>query len=146
MKLNSVKIIGRLVRDAETRMTQTGKIKQSFSIAYNDDYKKQGTEEWIKRVYYFNCYAWKEYEYMFKGARVLIIGKLVMLTYEDKKTGEKKSLPYIEVISLDFMADNTNKPTQQQQQCTEQVNKQAESQEQQEYPIKEEDISEEVPF
>ena len=112
MKLNRLEIIGRLVRDAEIKMTQTGKIKQYFSIAFNDDYKKQGTEEWVKRVYFFNCYAWKEYENMFKGAKVMIIGKLVMLNYEDKKTGEKKSVPYIEVVSLEFIADK--KPTAQQ--------------------------------
>lgn len=138
MKLNRIEIIGRLVRDAETRMTQTGKIKQSFSIAYNDDYKKQGTEEWIKRVYYFNCYAWKEYEGMFKGTKVFIAGKLVNLTYEDKKTGEKKSLPYIEVVSLDFIADNKTAQQPQPEQQAEQP--------QQEYPIKEEDFSNEVPF
>lgn len=142
MKLNRIEIIGRLVRDAETRMTQTGKIKQSFSIAYNDDYKKQGTEEWIKRVYYFNCYAWKEYEGMFKGTKVFIVGKLVNLTYEDKKTGEKKSLPYIEVVSLDFIADNK---TAQQPQPEQQIEQQAE-QPQQENPIKEDNFENEVPF
>lgn len=141
MKLNRIEIIGRLVRDAETRMTQTGKIKQSFSIAYNDDYKKQGTEEWVKRVHFFNCYAWKEYEGMFKGTKVFIVGKLVNLTYEDKKTGEKKSLPYIEVVSLDFMADN--KPAQAQPE--QQIEQQAE-QPQQEYPIKEDNFENEVPF
>ena len=142
MKLNRIEIIGRLVRDAEIKMSQkSGKIRQYFSIAFNDDYKKQGSEEWVKRVYYFNCYAWKEYEGMFKGARVLIIGKLVMLTYEDKKTGEKKSLPYIEVVSLDFMADN--KPAQAQQE--QQIEQQAE-QPQQEYPIKEDNFENEVPF
>ena len=141
MKLNRIEIIGRLVRDAEIKATQTGKIRQYFSIAFNDDYKKQGTEEWVKRVHFFNCYAWKEYEGMFKGTKVFIVGKLVNLTYEDKKTGEKKSLPYIEVVSLDFMADN--KPAQAQQE--QQIEQQAE-QPQQEYPIKEEDFSNEVPF
>lgn len=143
MKLNSVKIIGRIVRDAETKMTQNGKVRQYFSIAYNDDYKKQGTEEWVKRVYYFNCYAWKEYEGMFKGARVLIIGKLVMLTYEDKKTGEKKNIPYIEVVSLDFMADG-NKAIQ-----PEQIIKQVAQQQQEpgkEYEVKESNFESEVPF
>lgn len=137
MKLNRIEIIGRLVRDAEIKATQTGKIRQYFSIAFNDDYKKQGTEEWVKRVHFFNCYAWKEYEYMFKGAKVMIIGKLVNLTYEDKKTGEKKSLPYIEVVSLDFIADNKPAQVQPEQQI---------EQPQQEYPIKEDNFENEVPF
>ena len=141
MKLNRIEIIGRLVRDAEIKATQTGKIRQYFSIAFNDDFKKQGTEEWVKRVHFFNCYAWKEYEGMFKGTKVFIIGKLVNLTYEDKKTGEKKSLPYIEVVSLDLIADN--KPAQAQPE--QQIEQQAE-QPQQEYPIKEDNFENEVPF
>lgn len=141
MKLNRVEIIGRLVRDAEIKMSQSGKIKQYFSIAFNDDYKKQGTEEWVKRVYFFNCYAWKEYENMFKGAKVFVVGKLVNINYEDKKTGEKKSLPYIEVVSLEFIADN--KPAQIQQ---EQETEQQPAQPQQEYPIKEDNFENEVPF
>ena len=144
MKLNRLEIIGRLVRDAEIKMTQRGKIRQFFSIAFNDDYKKQGTEEWVKRVYFFNCYAWKEYENMFKGAKVMIIGKLVMLNYEDKKTGEKKSVPYIEVVSLEFIADK--KPTAQQEQQPEQQIEQEVEQPQQEYPIKEDNFENEVPF
>lgn len=139
MKLNRIEIIGRLVRDAEIKMSQkSGKIRQYFSIAFNDDFKKQGTEEWVKRVHFFNCYVWKEYEGMFKGTKVFIVGKLVNLTYEDKKTGEKKSLPYIEVVSLDFIADNKTAQQPQPEQQAEQP--------QQEYPIKEEDFSNEVPF
>lgn len=122
MKLNRIEIIGRLVRDAEIKMSQkSGKIRQYFSIAFNDDFKKQGTEEWIKRVYYFNCYSWKEYEGMFKGTKVFIVGKLVNLTYEDKKTGEKKNIPYIEVASLDFMADNKPAQAQPEQQIEQQA-------------------------
>ena len=142
MKLNRTEIIGRLVRDAEIKMSQkSGKIRQYFSIAFNDDYKKQGTEEWVKRVHFFNCYAWKEYEGMFKGTKVFIVGKLVNLTYEDKKTGEKKSLPYIEVVSLDFIADNK---TTQQPQPEQQIEQQTEQP--QEYPIKEDNFENEVPF
>lgn len=142
MKLNRTEIIGRLVRDAEIKMSQkSGKIRQYFSIAFNDDYKKQGTEEWVKRVHFFNCYAWKEYEGMFKGTKVFIVGKLVNLTYEDKKTGEKKSLPYIEVVSLDFIADNK---TTQQSQPEQQIEQQTEQP--QEYPIKEDNFENEVPF
>lgn len=142
MKLNRLEIIGRLVRDAEIKMTQTGKIKQYFSIAFNDDYKKQGTDEWVKRVYFFNCYAWKEYEGMFKGTKVFIVGKLVNITYADKKTGEQKSLPYVEVVSLDLIADN--KPVVQQEQQSEA--EQQQEQTQQEYPIKEDNFENEVPF
>ena len=145
MKLNRVEIIGRVVRDAETKMTQSVKVRQYFSIAINDDYKKQGTEEWVKRVYFYSCYTLKEYEGLFKGVRVLIVGKLITVTYEDKKTGDKKTIPYIEVASLDFMAGGSNKIATEVQ-PEQQIEKQAEQEQKQEYPIKEEDYSEEVPF
>ena len=78
---------------------------------------------------------------MFKGTKVFIVGKLVNLTYEDKKTGEKKSLLYIEVVSLDFIADNKPAHAQPEQQIEQQA-----EQPQQEYSIKEDNFENEVPF
>ena len=49
MKLNVFYGIGNLTRDSEIKTMPNGKTKQVFNIAINDDYKKAGTEEWIKR-------------------------------------------------------------------------------------------------
>lgn len=102
MKLNMVLVIGNLVKDATTVMMKNGKIKQSFSIAINDDYKKSGTDEWIKRPYFFDCYVvGKEYKDLVKGKKVLINGKLITKTYETD--GVKKKYTAIEVFTLDLM-------------------------------------------
>lgn len=107
MKLNMVLVIGNLVKDAITVTMKNGKIKQSFSIAINDDYKKAGTDEWIKRPYFFDCYVvGKEYKDLVKGKKVLINGKLIMKTYETD--GVKKKYTAIEVFTLDLMHQNGN--------------------------------------
>lgn len=104
MKLNEVKFIGRLVRDAESKMMENGKIKQYFTLAINDDYKKAGSEEYTKRVYFANCVVYgKEYNGLTKGKRIIINGKFVTTNYTTQ-SGEKRSLPMFEVFTLDYMA------------------------------------------
>ena len=102
MKLNQIFVIGNLVKDAETKTMQNGKIKQTMILAINDDYKKAGTTEWIKRPYFIDCFIiGKEYQGLTKGKRVLINGKLVTHTYE--ANGVKKKYTAIEIYTLDFM-------------------------------------------
>ena len=104
MKLNEVKFIGRLVRDAESKYMENGKIKQYFSLAINDDYKKAGSEEYTKRVYFANCVVYgKEYQGLTKGKRVIINGKFTTINYTTPN-GEKRTLPMFEVFTLDYMA------------------------------------------
>ncbi len=104
MKLNEVKFIGRLVRDAESKKMENGKIKQYFSLAINDDYKKAGSEEYTKRVYFANCVVYgKEYQGLTKGKRIIINGKFTTINYTTQN-GEKRTLPMFEVFTLDYMA------------------------------------------
>ncbi len=102
MKLNQFYVIGNLVRDAEIVNMPNGKLKQVFTIAINDDYKKQGSDEWIKRPYFVDCYVvGKEYKGLTKGKKVLINGKIVTRNYE--QNGAKKKITLVEVFTLDFM-------------------------------------------
>lgn len=107
MKLNQVLLIGNLVRDAEIKQMSNGKNKQVFTIAVNDDYKKAGTEEWISRPYFLNCYVvGKEYKGLLKGKRVMINGKIITRNYEHN--GVKKTITLIEVYALDFLVQKEN--------------------------------------
>ena len=102
MKLNQFYAIGNLTRDSEIKTMPNGKTKQVFNIAINDDYKKAGTEDWIKRPYFVDCYVvGKEYKNLTKGKKVFINGKLVTRNYE--VNGVKKKITLIEVFALDFM-------------------------------------------
>ena len=109
MKLNQYYVIGNLVRDAETKIMSNGKPKQVFTLAVNDDYKKAGTDEWIKRPYFLNCYVvGKEYQNLLKGKKVMINGKVVTKNYEHN--GAKKTITLVEVFALDYivMKDNSD--------------------------------------
>ena len=107
MKLNQFYVIGNLVKDAEIKVMPNGKNKQVFTIALNDDYKKTGTDEWIKRPYFIDCYVvGKEYKDLKKGKKVLINGKIVTRNYE--QNGVKKKITLVEVFALDYMAKVEN--------------------------------------
>lgn len=107
MKLNQFFAIGNLVKDSVIKVMSNGKNKQVFTIAINDDYKKQGSDEWIKRPYFVDCYViGKEYENLTKGKKVLINGKIVTKNYE--VNGVKKKITAIEVFTLDFMVQKEN--------------------------------------
>lgn len=102
MKLNQYYVIGNLVKDSEIKVMPNGKNKQVFTLAINDDYKKQGSDEWIKRPYFIDCYViGKEYKNLTKGRKVLINGKIVTRNYE--VNGAKKKITLVEVFTLDFM-------------------------------------------
>ena len=102
MKLNQFYAIGNLVRDAEIKVMPNGKNKQVFTVAINDDYKKSGTEEWIKRPYFLDCYVvGKEYKGLTKGKKIFINGKIITKNYE--VNGAKKKITLVEVFTLDFM-------------------------------------------
>lgn len=102
MKLNQFYAIGNLVRDSEIKLMPNGKPKQVFTIAVNDDYKKAGTEEWIKRPYFLDCYViGKEYQNLVKGKKVLVNGKIVTKNYEVQ--GAKKKITLVEVFALDYV-------------------------------------------
>ena len=102
MKLNEYRAIGNLTRDSEIVRMSNGKTKQVFTLAVNDDYKKAGTEEWIKRPYFIDCYVvGKEYKDLKTGQKVLINGKIVTRNYE--QNGVKKKITVVEVFAFYFM-------------------------------------------
>lgn len=89
---NQIILSGRLVGDAEVRMTKSGKKLTIFSIAVNDDYK--AGEEWVKRSYFFNVLFGGE-KHLNKGDVVVIEGKMTQEKFE--KEGQAKT--YYKVIA-----------------------------------------------
>ena len=107
MKLNRVTLEGNLTQDAEVKATTTGKKLQRFTLAVNDDYKPSGSTEWVKRVYYVDCYcSTKIYDGLKKGVRVNIDGKLITKNWDDPKTQTKRKFTNIEVFGLSIVKTN----------------------------------------
>jgi single-strand DNA-binding protein len=104
--LNKVQLIGNLGRDPELKYTSAGVAVATFSIATSDSWKDQeGNIQ--ERTEWHNIVAWRKLaeicgEWLKKGKRVYIEGKLQTRTYE--KDGVKKYMTEIvadQLIMLD---------------------------------------------
>lgn len=95
--INQVILMGRLTRDPEQRTTSTGKTIASFSIAVD----RAGQDD---SADFFDVTAWEKLgelvvQYLSKGRRVVVQGRLRQDSWEDKETGKKRSK--VEVVATD---------------------------------------------
>ena len=95
--INQVILLGRLTRDPEQRTTASGKNVVSFSIAVD----RQSQDD---QADFFNITAWDKLgdlvmQYLSKGRRILVQGRLRQDSWEDKETGKRQSR--IEVTASD---------------------------------------------
>ncbi len=95
--INQVILMGRLTRDPEQRTTPSGKTVVRFSIAVD----RQGSED---ATDFFDVTAWEKLgelvtQYLGKGRRVLVQGRLRQDSWDDKESGKKRSR--VEVVASD---------------------------------------------
>jgi single-strand DNA-binding protein len=102
--LNKVMLIGNLGKDPELRYTSSGVAVATFSLATNESWKDQdgNTQE---RTEWHNIVTWRKLaeicgEWLKKGKKVYIEGRIQTRSYDDKNTGTKK---YITEIVADSM-------------------------------------------
>ena len=95
--INQVILMGRLTRDPETRTTPSGKSVTSFSLAVD----RVGADD---QADFFDVTAWEKtgelvQQYLTKGRRALVQGRLRQDSWDDKETGKKRSR--VEVVASD---------------------------------------------
>ena len=95
--INQVILMGRLTRDPEQRTTTSGKTIANFSIAVD----RGGQDD---QADFFDVTAWEKLgelvvQYLGKGRRVLVQGRLRQDSWDDKETGKKRSK--VEVVATD---------------------------------------------
>ncbi len=95
--INQTILLGRLTRDPEQRTTPSGRTVVNFSIAVD----RAGQDD---QADFFNVTAWEKLgelvmQYLSKGRRVLVQGRLRQDSWEDKETGKRQSR--IEVVATD---------------------------------------------
>jgi len=106
MSFNKVILQGRLGRDAETKVLQSGKTVVNFSIATEESWFNKGKGEREKRTDWHNI-SWfapdgsKLVPYLTKGAGFLIEGKLRTDKYE--KDGDTKFRTYVLADQIHFL-------------------------------------------
>jgi len=92
--VNKVILIGNLGKDPEVKYTQAGMAVARFSLATTDRVKdKDGN--WQDRTEWHNLVAFQRTaeiagEYLKKGGKVYIEGRLHSDSWDDKETGQKK--------------------------------------------------------
>lgn len=107
--VNQVILLGRLTRDPEQRTTTTGKIVVNFSLAVDRAGQDDGAD-------FFEVTAWEKLgelimQYLSKGRRVLVQGRLRQDSWDDKETGKKRSrvdVTATDVTFLDGPSDNNS--------------------------------------
>jgi single-strand DNA-binding protein len=112
--INQVILMGRLTRDPEQRTTSTGKTIASFSIAVDRGGESDAAD-------FFEVTAWEKLgdlviQYLAKGRRVLVQGRLRQDSWDDKETGKKRSKLSLTVDRFHFVPDG--KKTQSPQTTT----------------------------
>ena len=96
-------LIGNLGRDAETKFTPSGASVTRFSVATTRNWQDKASGEWKEDTNWTNVVLWraeKLSQYLTKGKRVYVEGRLETRSYEDKD-GQKRSAT--EVIAEDVI-------------------------------------------
>lgn len=87
--INKAILIGNLGRDPEIRYTPSGDAVASFSIATTDRWKDKNTGEMQEQTEWHRIVAWRRLaeicgEYLNKGSKVYIEGKIQTRQWDDK--------------------------------------------------------------
>jgi single-strand DNA-binding protein len=99
--INQVILLGRLTRDPEARTTTSGKTVVSFSLAVD----RAGQDD---QADFFDITAWEKLgelvtQYLSKGRRVLVQGRLRQDSWDDKETGKKRSRVEVTATDVTFL-------------------------------------------
>ncbi len=92
--VNKAILVGNLGKAPDVKYTASGIPVAKFSLATNERFKDK-SGEWQDRVEWHNIVAWQGLaevagEYLSKGSRVYIEGKLQTSSWEDRQSGERK--------------------------------------------------------
>ena len=102
--INSVNLVGRLVRDADVKVTQGGMQITKFAVAVNRK-RKQG-DQWIDEASFFDCVIFGKMgeavgRYLTKGKQVGVSGELVQNRWD--QDGQTRSRVEITVSNLQLL-------------------------------------------
>jgi single-strand DNA-binding protein len=99
--LNTITLGGRVTRDCEFRVTESGMQILNFSIASN----KWNSKEKKETAFFTDCVIWGKYaelmnKVLVKGLKVCIVGSFDIESWEDKNTGQTRTKPKVIVQTV----------------------------------------------
>jgi single-strand DNA-binding protein len=103
--VNKVILVGNVGKDPEVRYSQSGTPVANFSLATNERFKDR-SGEWQDRTEWHSIVAWQRLaeivgEYVAKGSKVYVEGKLQTTSWEDRQSGERKYRT--EIVARDLL-------------------------------------------
>ena len=108
---NKVQLIGNLGKDPEVKQLDSGKTLAKLSLATSENYKNADGEK-VTDTQWHNLVAWGKTaqiaeQYLKKGNRIAVEGKLINRSYEDKE-GVKRYVTEVLVNEI-LMLGSKNK-------------------------------------
>lgn len=101
-------LIGNLTQDPDVRQTLSGKKISILSLAINRTEKDENGEKKQKTTFlYCKCYAKLAdlaERYLSKGKAVFVEGRLEMVLWQDKQTGQQRSRVDVVADNLQFLS------------------------------------------
>ena len=107
--LNKVMLLGNLTRDPELRHTPKGSAVADLGVAVNRKVS-DGNGGWKDETTFIDVTVWgnsaeNAQKYLSKGRGVFIEGRLQMVMWDDKATGQKRTKLKVVADSLQFLPD-----------------------------------------
>src|SRR3982075_496477 len=102
--VNKVILIGNLGKDPEVKFTPQGTPVAKITLATNERFKDR-SGEWQDRTEWHNVVLWQRLaeiagEYLKKGGKVYIEGRLQTRSWDDKTSGQKKYMTEVAANDL----------------------------------------------
>lgn len=117
--LNKVLIIGRLGKDPEVKYTPQGSAFARFTVASGRKWRTNEGEE-REDTEWFNVVAWDKLaetcgQYLQKGSRVYIEGRLQTRSWDDQQAGQKRYMTEVIANDMIMLGDRERAPEQTHQ-------------------------------
>lgn len=107
-------IVGNLVRDPETRVTQSGKNVCTFTVAVNRRYSTANNQQ---DADYFRVSAWEKLgdlcqQFLNKGRKVAVTGSVSVTAYKNSN-GEAQASMNVYAEEVEFLTSKKEQPAEQ---------------------------------
>lgn len=103
--VNKVILVGNVGKDPEVRYSPSGTPVAKFSLATNERFKDRN-DEWQERTEWHSIVAWQRLaeivgEYVAKGSKLYVEGKIQTSSWEDRQSGDRKYRT--EIVARDLL-------------------------------------------
>ena len=106
--LNKVFLMGNLTRDPEMKQTPGGETVAELGLAVSEQFRSRATNETKEVVTFVDVTVWGKVaencgQYLTKGRPIFVEGRLVLDSWEDRNTGQKRSRLRVRADRVQFL-------------------------------------------